>query len=55
MVVQTTGLNETSAPVRAVTPIVGTRDLDHTAGMGLDLIQDKTIPILGPKNQGLGT
>ena len=55
MVVQTTGLDEASAPVRAVAPIVGATDLDHTAGIGLDLIQDQTLPVLGPENQSLGT
>ena len=45
MVVQTTGLDEASAPVRAVAPIVGATDLDHTAGIGLDLIQDQTLPV----------
>ena len=55
MVVQTTGLDKASAPVRAVAPIVGATDLDHTAGIGLNLIQDQTIPVRCPKNQGLGT
>ena len=55
MVVQTTGLDEASAPVRAVAPIVGATDLDHTAGIGLDLIQDQTLPVLCPENQSLGT
>ena len=55
MVVQTTGLDEASAPVRAVAPLVGATDLNHKAGIGLDLIQDQTIPILCPENQGLGT
>ena len=55
MVVQTTGLDEASAPVRAVAPLLGATDLNHKAGIGLDLIQDQTIPILCPENQGLGT